>query len=315
MVKIDHFSDESLFYIFKHIKQKIKSLNFDEIYSFETLNPDILDSSYDGSIYELNSKKYLYHSYKTWLDLSHTLFCKMLTPIAIDKHIVKISYKKLNLNSSFHNDEKSSEKYGVKSNFFNINKNENSSFLTHYIKALESVDISSRKNILNLGINRGDEFDIIKEFLDYSEFKNLNLVGIDYSKSAIEYANKRFKASSNIKCIEYDINRLDELNLQKADLLISIGTLQSSSLEFKPLFTKLMRENLSKNSSVILGFPNCRWIDGEMVYGAMTPNYKYSELGVLVKDIHFCKKYLQQHKFRVSVTGKDYIFLTATKLC
>ncbi len=309
-----HYVDESLFYISKQIKQELESLSCGEIYSFETLNPDVLDSSYDGVGYEINSKKYIYHSYKTWLDLAQTLFCKMLTPILIDEHIVEIRYKKLNLNISFHKDKKSSEKYGVKSNFFNINKNENTSFLTHYIKALESVDISSRTNILNLGINKGDEFAIIKELLDEKGFNKLNFIGIDYSASAVEYSNKRFEKNSNVKCIEYDINKLDELNLEKANLLISIGTLQSTSLEFKPLFTKLMRENLSENSSVILGFPNCRWIDGEMIYGAMVPNYVYSELGVLVKDIHFCKKYLQQHKFRVTITGKDYIFLTATKL-
>ncbi|MGE4473070.1 MAG: methyltransferase, partial [Sulfuricurvum sp.] len=32
------------------------------------------------------------------------------------------------------------------------------------------------------------------------------------------------------------------------------------------------------------------------------------------KDIYYCKKYLQQKKFRVTLTGKDYLFLTATKI-
>ena len=65
---------------------------------------------------------------------------------------------------------------------------------------------------------------------------------------------------------------------------------------------------------MILGFPNCRWIDGEMIYGAKAKNYAFPEMSLLYKDVHFCKKYLQQKKFRVTVTGKNYIFLTATSI-
>ncbi|MCK4974827.1 MAG: methyltransferase, partial [Sulfurimonas sp.] len=66
--------------------------------------------------------------------------------------------------------------------------------------------------------------------------------------------------------------------------------------------------------AMILGFPNCRWIDGEMVYGAKAPNYSFNEMSLVLKDIHFCKKYLQQKKYRVTITGKDYLFLTARKI-
>jgi hypothetical protein len=52
-----------------------------------------------------------------------------------------------------------------------------------------------------------------------------------------------------------------------------------------------------------------------MVYGAKAPNYPFSELSLVLKDIHFTKKYLQQKKYRVIITGKDYLFLTARKLC
>ena len=105
-----------------------------------------------------------------------------------------------------------------------------------------------------------------------------------------------------------------ELNLKKADLLISIGTLQSSGLNFKLLFMDLIQNYLEDKGSVILGFPNCRWIDGESIYGAKAANYSYSEQSVLYKDVYFCKKYLQQKKYRVTLTGKNYLFLTATSI-
>jgi hypothetical protein len=77
---------------------------------------------------------------------------------------------------------------------------------------------------------------------------------------------------------------------------------------------QIVQNYLKKDGSMILGFPNCRWIDGEMVYGAKAKNYSFSEMSLLYKDVIFCKKYLQQKKFRVTITGKDYIFLTATSI-
>ncbi|MBP6714629.1 MAG: methyltransferase domain-containing protein, partial [Aliarcobacter sp.] len=204
-------------------------------------------------------------------------------------------------------------KYGENSTFFRINKNEEPSFLYAYSNALKNVKIEEKRNILNLGINKADEFDVIKKLVDEETLNQMNLVGIDYSKSAIEYSKTKF-SEDNFVFYNHDINKLDELNLKKADLLISIGTLQSSSLNFKLLFMDLIQNYLEDKGSIILGFPNCRWINGEMIYGAKAANYSYSEQSVLYKDVYFCKKYLQQKKYRVTLTGKNYLFLTATSI-
>ena len=42
----------------------------------------------------------------------------------------------------------------------------------------------------------------------------MNLVGIDYSSSAIEFAKNRFP-DENFIFYNYDINKLEELNLKK----------------------------------------------------------------------------------------------------
>lgn len=238
---------------------------------------------------------------------------KMLTPVQTDKETVLLRFYKLNLESSFHKSEKSSEKYGTQSEFFNIDKTSQFSFLYHYQKALKFIDIDSKNRILNLGINKADEFKVIKELISEDDFKAKEFVGIDYSESAIEYAKKDFPAA-NVDFICHDINRLDELSLGRFDLIISIGTLQSSNINFNEMFMSLYQNYLEKGGAIILGFPNCRWIDGEMIYGAKAPNYPFSELSLVLKDIHFCKKYLQQKKYRVTITGKDYLFLTARKI-
>lgn len=308
-----NFSTQNLYDIFNTLEEKIFSLNPKETIEFEVLNPDILSSAYAGSIVKIEEKEYIYRGYKAWVDLAQILGCRMLTPTCQNPNLVTIRFEKLNSEDSFHkNTNHKEEKYGTSSSFSNIHKNEEPSFLAHYLKALKNVNINARLRVLNLGINSGDEFEIIKKYA--TNFENIELVGIDYCASAIQEAKEKFSASKNISFINHDINDLDSLNIDRFDLIISIGTLQSSNLDFNPLFMFLVQNYLKKDGAVILGFPNCRWIDGEMIYGAKAKNYPFSEMSVLYKDAIFCKKYLQQKKFRVTLTGKDYIFLTATSI-
>ena len=305
------FTNHSLFEITKQLLEQLKQLNTDETLEFEVLNPDYCNSTYSGNKIIIEDTEFIYRSLKAYTDLCELMFCKMLMPIAKSEKIAIIRFKKLNNKESFHQALLSQEKYGSQSIFSQIHKNEEPAFLMPYVKALQSVNINKRIRILNLGINSGDEFEVIKKYT--SEFENLELIGIDYCKSAIEEAQTKFK-NNNIKFIQHDINHLEELNLGTFDLIISIGTLQSSNIDFKLTFMSLVQNYLKKEGAMILAFPNCRWIDGEMIYGAKVKNYNYSELSLLVKDAHFCKKYLQQKKFRVTLTGKNYIFLTATSI-
>lgn len=305
------FTNEAMFEIILYLKNELEK--YEEI-SIEVLNPNVKIDIYAGEIIKINGQEFIYRSYKSWCDLAELLFCKMLV-ISINIDIIEIKFQKLNKFDSFHNDinDERNEKYGEESTFFRINKNEEPSFLNAYMYALKNVKIEEKRNILNLGINKGDEFEVIKKIVDAEILKQMNFSGIDYSSSAIEYSKQRFP-SENFAFYTHDINKLEELDLKKADLLISIGTLQSSGLNFKLLFMDLIQNYLEDKGSIILGFPNCRWINGEMIYGAKAANYSYSEQSVLYKDVYFCKKYLQQKKYRVTLTGKNYLFLTATSI-
>lgn len=269
-----------------------------EIVEFEIFDPDS-----DNSL-----------GYKALIDLSQIFFCKMLTPVKKSDSTVVIRFQKLDQNDSFHKEKDlKEEKYGVGSRFFTIDKTKEPAFFHYYQQALKNVKIEDRKSVLNLGINRGDEFDVIRELLGAEEFAKKEFTGVDYCPSATGCAKERFKGE-NTRFHTHDINKLEELRLGRFELMISIGTLQSPGINFKKLFMELVQNYLTENGAVILGFPNCRWIDGQMIYGAKAPNYAFSEMSLVVKDIYFCKKYLQQKKFRVAITGKDYIFLTATKI-
>ncbi len=302
------FTNQTMQEIMPILQSQLKE---DETCSFMVLNPDIEDT-YAGSTVKIEGNNYLYRGYKAWLDLAEVLLCKMLTPKIVEKHLVKLTFKKLK-NTSFHTDHKESEKYGIDSHFSKIHKMEEPSFFYYYQQALENVKVARRNNILNLGVNRGDEFQVIKNSLDTKKYEKLNLAGIDHSASAIAYAKSLFK-ESNVTFHTADINALDSLNLGTFDLLISIGTLQSPSIDYKPFLMHLVQEYLKKDSAIILGFPNSRWIGGELIYGAKAPNYTMNEMSLVLNDIIFAKKYLQQKKYRVTITGKQYLFLTATKI-
>lgn len=305
------FTNESMYEIMSYLEEELKN---NDIVNIEVLNPDLGMNEYAGSKLEFDYT-YVYRSYKAWNDLSELMLCKMLTPTVVSDYTVSLKFKKININDSFHKtkDNEQNEKYGKESTFFKINKNEEPAFLYYYKQALKNVKIETRTSILNLGINKADEFDTIKKLVSKKEFDNKNFVGIDFCPSAINFAKNRFP-SDNFSFFNHDINKLNDLNLKKSDLIISIGTLQSSSLNFKELFMSLIQNYLAENGSIILGFPNCRWIDTEMIYGAKAPNYSFSEQSILYKDVYFCKKYLQQKKFRVTLTGKNYLFLTATSI-
>ncbi len=305
------FTTQSMFEILQLLQNKIDAMDAKEIVAFKVLNPDIATSAYAGTAITVDNNEYIYRGYKAWVDLAQILQCKMLTPLVQSQNLVTIRFVKLNAEESFHK-SLDAEKYGSSSEFSQIHKNEEPAFLAHYLRALKNVTINKRTRVLNLGVNSGDEFEVIQKYA--SNFENMELIGIDYCASAIEKAKNKFSANKNISFIVYNINDLNALNLGTFDLIISIGTLQSSNLEFNPLFMNIVQNYLKKDGAMILGFPNCRWIDGEMVYGAKAKHYPFSEMSNLYKDAVFCKKYLQQKKFRVTLTGKEYIFLTATSI-
>jgi hypothetical protein len=304
------FTTHTLFEIFELLNSKLKEEN---TVTFIALNPDIKDHVFSGEVIKVNGDTFIYRGLKSWVNLAELLGCKMMTPKIVSEYLIEITFKKLQASNSFHiaNTPKKEEKYGTDSEFAKISKNEEATFLYHYKKALESVKISGRRNILDIGINKADEFDIIKAIVTTDIFAKMKLVGIDHSSSALELAKDKFP---NAIFLNADINYFDTLDLGAFDLIISIGTLQSPGINYKLFLMNLVQNHISENGAIILGFPNSRWIDGELIYGAKAPNYNYSEMSLVFNDVIFAKKYLQQKKFRVTITGREYIFLTATKI-
>ena len=310
------FTTETMIEIYRWLHKGCSGIDTGGAVTFEVCNPDLGGSAYAGTRFQVGPTTYRHRGYKAWTDLAELLGCRMLTPTPLSEHTVAIRFEKLDTDASFHHAPvlTKEEKYGADSPFAAINKNEEPAFMAAYLHALERTGIADRHRILDLGVNSGDEFDLIRHIVGTERFDAMELVGIDHSASAVDIAKTRFPGD-NVTFHVHDINHLDVLQLEPFDLIVSIGTLQSPGIDFKPLFMSLVQNHLVRNGgALVLGFPNCRWMGGEMIYGAKAPNYPYPEQSLLYKDVYFCKKYLQQKKFRVTLTGKNYLFLTATPI-
>lgn len=308
------FTDEPMVDIIARLEEILAVMPAGGIVDFEVVDPDRLPKTYAGTAVTIGGVRYLHRGYKAWTDLAELLGCRMMTPKRVCDGRVKLRIMKLDTQVSFHGlaIEDKREKYGVGSMFSAIRKNEEPAFVHAFVHALGRVGITHRRRILDLGVNSGDEFDLIRSVAG-DAFPSMQLVGIDHSASAIAKASARFP-EPNARFDVQDINALDALELGTFDLIMSIGTLQSPGIEFKPLLAKLVQHYLKPDGAILLGFPNARWMDGELIYGAKAPNYAFSEQSLLFKDVHYCKKYLQQKCFRVTLSGKYYLFLSATRI-
>lgn len=312
------FTKESLFEVLQALQKAICTVPPGESsIVFEVLHPDLSSTHFSGEYVEIEGQSYIYRSLKTWMELAEQLRCRMWTPEPTEsEHFVRLRWTPQDESASWHTQSAPSghaEKYGTESGFFRLNKLEEPSFLMEYLESIRAIPLPPNARILNAGVNKGDEFEIFLQLFSPEEIEQMTFVGIDHSASAIEHARKRFPSTS-FEWMAADLNDIEALELEPFDLIISIGTLHSSSLRSHEVFSTLVRKTLKPNGHMILGFPNCRYIDHEVRYGAKMKNYSRPELSVMWKEVAYHKRYLQQHHFRVTLTGKHTLFLTAVRL-
>ena len=309
MNTVPDYSALSLHKIIRLLQKRASISGSDEIFGFLILDPDFCRGKYAGEHILLDGKRYLCRSWKNWGNLAELLGMRMLTPKPFDAQRLLLRFSRLGT-ESFHTHSQG-EKYEPGGRFSRIRKEEEPAFHHYYFNALQRVKVAKRKRILDLGLNRGDELEPIRR-LAGEAFGQMQIIGVDRACDALAIAGRRYPENLQTHC--HDLNDLDALHLGRFDLILSIGTLQSPGIEMKPLIMGLVQKHLSPDGALLLGWPNSRWIDGELIYGAKAPNYPFSELSLVIKDLYWIKKYLQQHRFRVVITGREYLFLEATKI-
>jgi Methyltransferase domain len=271
--------------------------------AFRVLDPDLGRGRYAGELVEHAGELHVHRPFRVWVDLAERLGLRLLTPRA-SAGLIELRFERLAAIEG-HGGRAAAdatERYGAGSSYARISKLEDPGFVIDLADALGRARLGPRPRVLDLGVNTGDELVVILRAVPSAE-----LVGVDHSASALAVARARFPTSA---FLEADLGALATLGLGTFDLVISLNTLQSPAIDDRAVLRQIVQHHLAPRGAVILGLPNVRYRDGELEYGARIPNFRQPELGLLVKDVAFYRKYLQQHGRQVFVTGKHYVLIT-----
>jgi SAM-dependent methyltransferase len=247
----------------------------------------------------------VHRPWRVWVDLAERLGLRLATPRIVDGDVL-LRFEPLDRDAVPARGE-GTEAYGTESGFARVAKLEDPAFVIDLREALQRANLPPAPRVLDVGVNTGDELELVYEVAPQAV-----VVGIDHAASALAVARARFPRAT---LIEADVSDLGALaTLARFDLVLSIGTLQSANLDDRELLRRLVQDHLADSGAIVLGIPNCRYVDGEIVYGTRMKNFSQPELGLLVKDVAFYRKYLQQHHRQVFVTGKHYVFVTGVSV-
>jgi SAM-dependent methyltransferase len=285
------FTVEPLRAVIDHLQQRTPC-------TIEIVDPDLERGRYAGEVVEHAGLRYVHRPFRTWVDLAERAGLRLLTPERGEAPFIQLRFERLDRAARLQmvaDDPR--EKYGTGSEFARISKLEDPNLVLDLSDALARV--GTRARVLDLGVNTGDELALITA---------TEIIGVDHSTTALAVARERFPSA---RFIEGDLNALPALGLGRFDLVISLGTLQSPGIDDREVVRRIVQDHLAPDGAVILGFPNARYIDGELEHGTRMVNYRQPELGALIKDVAFYRKYLQQHGRRVFVTGKYELLITA----
>jgi len=290
------FRDESLTEIIAFIAAELARGVAPEL---EVLDPDLGRGHHAGA----RIAGAVHRPWRVWLDLADRMNLRLATPRRLDGTVV-VRLEPLDRDAIPARGE-GTEAYGVRSGFAQLSKLEDPGFVIDLREALQRAQLGPAPRVLDVGVNTGDELELV-----YEAWPDAEIVGIDHAASALAAARARFPRA---RLLEADVAALPALALPRFDLVIAIGVLQSASIYDRALLRLLVQDHLEPAGAIVLGIPNCRYVDGEVVYGTRMRNFAQPELGLLVKDVAFYRKYLQQHRRQVFVTGKHYVFVTAVR--
>jgi 2-polyprenyl-3-methyl-5-hydroxy-6-metoxy-1,4-benzoquinol methylase len=282
------------------------------IVELDVLDPDAAPGRYAGEHVTVGGQTYVHRPYRVWLDLAERLALRFLTPRPGVPPLVTVRFAPLDGSArpgAGGDPEPGEERYGVGSAFQRIAKPEDPGFVLDLADALARCTLAPGARVLELGVNRGDVLGLVRAVAP--ELAEANLVGVDHSESAIAVARDRFpRARFHIA----DLHALPALGFGRFDLVISMSTLHSPDIDDREVLRRVVQDHLAPRGSVIFGFPNCRYLDGEVEYGTRMKNFRQPELGLLIKDVAFYRKYLQQHHRQVFVTGKHEVLVTGVPI-
>jgi SAM-dependent methyltransferase len=261
----------------------------------------------------------LHRPWRVWIELADRLGLRLHTPRPLPGGRVRLALSPLaevSWDDAAAAGEASgdrTERYGAASGYARIHKAEEPGFVLDLAEALARCRLPAAPRVLDLGVNDGDELALARALCP--ALAEARFTGVDHSASALAAAAARLGhlPPQRLRLVRADLGALgdgDPLALGRFELVICLGTLQSPGVDDRALLRRVVQDHLAPGGAVLLGLPNCRYRDGELVHGARMKNFRQPELGLLVKDVAFYRKYLQQHGRQVFVTGQHTVLVT-----
>ncbi len=274
-------------------------------------DPDLGAGYYAGETVQTSSGQLRPRSWTVWAELANRLRCRLRVR-SVEGGVAELGFARLDESRGWLREAVDGpDKYAPDGAFGRIHKPEDPSFVVDLRDALERADLPKGARVLELGVNTAEVIELAIACCPV--LADASWVGVDRDPKALAVARRRL-ADSSVELIEADLRDLAELSLGTFDLVVALSTLQSRDVDDRALLRHVVQDRLRPSGALILGIPNCTYVDGEVLYGAKMKNFRQPDLSVVVKEIAFYRRYLQQHRFRVFVTGKHELLVTATPL-
>lgn len=288
-----HFTHEPLSVIIPALN---RALQADGLVAFNVPDPDSGIGLYAGEV----GAHGIHRPWSAWADLADALDAHFLTAERLDGGWVRLRYRAYAPAA-----EPDAGGYDTQGDWVRVNKLEDPIFLLTFVEALRRVNPPSGGRILALGVNGGHELDALA--LAFPE-RDSDVVGVDINTSALGAARTRFPSWN---FVELDVNALPQPELGQFDLIIALSLLQSPGVTQDVLLAALRKHHITPSGGFILGFPNARYRDGHLSYGARMRNFARPDLSLLCADVTNARRGLQKQGYKVFVTGKYEVLVTA----
>lgn len=271
------------------------------------LDPDRGAGCYPGEPIVVDGVAARHRPWRTWVELADRLDLRLATPRPADGPLITLRFtpRAAAPAAPIAAPGDPRERYGAGSAFARTSKLEEPGFVLDFADAIARAGTTAAARVLVLGVNRGDELALLTRLVP--GLSETRMVGIDHSASAVAVARARFPAAT-LHAVE--LAELARLDLGAFDLVVAIAVLQSPGVDDRALVRALVQEHLASAGAIVLGIPNSRYRAGELSHGARMKNFTQPELGLVIKDIAFYRKYLQQHHMQVYVTGHHDLLVT-----
>jgi hypothetical protein len=190
-----NFTHSRLAPIMQWLSEQSEERSAGDLVSFIVTCPDDFRGSFTGT--DLPDGRVI-HSYQSLMDLAELNGFRMNTPRKINPTEIRVYFEKLDSGAFWPPKKADDHRYSPRSFFSEIRKSEEPWFYASFLQALQDVSIQPGWQVLDLGMNKGDEIQFIKDHSPPDLFSSLSFTGIDLDRESVEHAARRFQATSNV---------------------------------------------------------------------------------------------------------------------